>query len=76
MSYDICSSSVFPKINIKGGGTQVYQWYMMLDQQSSVSGRGHLQTEICTLNVIVMQKGWGMCACDAKYQKEKKHKLV
>ena len=31
---------------------------------------GHLQTEICMLNVIVTLRGWGGCVHDAK------HKLV
>ena len=31
--------------------------------------RGHLQTEICTLSVTVIQRGWGGCVymCDAKH---------
>ena len=29
--------------------------------------RGHLQTEICTLNVIMTLRGWGGCARDAKH---------
>ena len=37
MSYDICSTSVSPKINIKGGGTPVHQWYTTLDQQCLIS---------------------------------------
>ena len=29
--------------------------------------RGHLQTETCTLNVIVTRRGWGGCVRDAKH---------